>query len=115
LIPPQYLGRWSGDVSDVNRRTKYTCDIVVDVDRVHTTYDFQQLGPTRGRLTELCAEDGFLVWKEILPGPSGPRFTGTLMLYLDVDGNLRCVWRDRRGFNSEAIMRRCESADPPLD
>jgi hypothetical protein len=36
-------------------------------------------------------------------------FRGTLLLYLDRDQNLRCVWRagsDAKGFSSEAAMTR---------
>ena len=105
-IPTQFLGRWSGTISDSTRKHPYQGEIVIGADGVDTTY-FMAQGTKTGKLALHCESDGFLVLKEVTAS-----FTGTLMLYLDASSSLKCVWRCGSRFNSEATMTRSDAADP---
>jgi hypothetical protein len=62
------------------------------------------LGMKTGERAFQIMADGFLLLAAALDS-----FRGTLLLYLDRDQNLRCVWRagsDAKGFSSEAAMTR---------
>lgn len=103
-IPTRYIGRWRGEIFDVTRTNKYDGEIVLGLGEVSTTY-FMAQGKKEGKLDLQCEADGFLVVKE-----TAGSFKGTLLLYLDADSNLKCVWRSGSKFNSEATMTRIEPA-----
>lgn len=104
-IPSQYIGTWGGKITDVNRVQSYNGEITLSADGVDTGYHMAR-GQKKGRLTWCCESDGFLVLKENVGS-----WRGTLMLYMDVGSNLRCVWRDGAEFSSEAAMTRAVPAE----
>ena len=99
-IPPQLFGRWRGTITDATRQNPYLGEIVIGEDAVEATY-FMAQGTKAGKLALLCESDGFLVLKEATAS-----FTGTLLLYLDADSQLKCVWRSGSKLNSEATLTR---------
>lgn len=105
-IPTQYLGRWSGKITDATLMKPYLGEIVIGVDDVDATYSMVH-GTKIGKLSLHCESDGFLVLKEVTAS-----FTGTLVLYLDASSSLKCVWRRGSRFNSEATMTRSDAVNP---
>ena len=104
-IPGQYIGAWGGAITDVNRANNYNGEIILSADSVDTIYHMA-MGQKKGRLTWQYEADGFLLFKETVGS-----WSGTLMLYMDVDRNLKCVWRYGSKFSSEVTMTHIPSAD----
>ena len=108
-IPGQYIGSWCGDLWDTGRKKHYRGEVVLSADGAETTYHMAR-GIQRGRAVVLFESDGFLVLKEVVSSDrTAESWSGTLLLYLDAEGNLKCVWRVRSQFGSEATMSRVAS------
>jgi len=107
-IPAQFTGRWSGEITDTTRKNPYSGEIIINADKVTTTY-FMAQGTQEGKLALHYESDGFLVLKE-----TAESFTGTLLLYLDAASKLKCVWHRGAKLNSEATMTRIEQDNSKL-
>jgi hypothetical protein len=107
--PRKYVGSWHGEVFDVQRKNAYRGEIILTTDGIETTYHMAH-GKQSGRLTLLHESDGFLMLREDVNS-----WSGTLLLYLDADKKLKCVWRRRSKFGSEATMTREDSAAQDTD
>lgn len=106
-IPTGYIGHWVGDVTiDVLRKKSYPSEIVITSEGVESTTYHMKEGIQRGELTPLYDASGFLMLAETVGS-----FRGTLLIYSDVTGNLKCVWRTGLRFSSEATMTKVET-DP---
>ena len=104
-IPEQYFGHWSGEITDEARVKKYQGEITIGADGMNATYHMSH-GPRSGELTAQYEKDGFLLVKDYVTS-----WSGTLLLYVDADKNLKCVWRSGVSFSSEATMKRVKSAE----
>jgi hypothetical protein len=100
-IPREYFGCWCGEITDSKRQIRYSGQITVSADGISTAYN-QSHGLQTGDLTEQYLGDGILVYKEVAGS-----WCGTLLLCLDDNERLRCVWRSTKN-NSfcEATMSR---------
>ena len=70
---------------------------------MEATY-FMTQGTKAGKLALLCESDGFFVLKEATAS-----FTGTVLLYLDADSHLKCVWHCGSKLDSEATLTRTDA------
>src|SRR5438128_2072472 len=86
-IPTQYRGVWSGNINDTNRKRTYRGFFVLDADGVETTYNMAT-EQRKGKISLECVSDGFIVLKETVAS-----WSGTLLMYMDSEDNLKCVWR----------------------
>jgi len=101
-IPRHFLGRWRGQVVDLERAAPYSGEIEIGEDAVHTRYDLKQ-GIKAGELTLEYAAGGFIVLREDVGS-----FHGKLLLYMDNQNNLKCVWTHREKYQCEATMRKAD-------
>ncbi len=105
-IPPQYIGHWSGEITDYNRKKPYKGEIVLSGDEVDTTY-FMAQGIQRGKPNLHYESDSFAIFQETVMSDTNPNsWSGTLLVYMDSDDTLKCVWRSGAGLSSEASMTR---------
>ncbi len=100
LIPTRYVGSWHGEVHDTKLKNSYTSEIVVNTDGIGTGYHMAR-GLQQGVFAAQSESDGFLVLKETVN-----KWSGTLMLYLDAAGDMKCIWRSGSQFSGEATMTR---------
>jgi hypothetical protein len=102
-LPAKFIGHWEGMINhDVMRKNPYKATVVIKSDGIATTY-----GNLQGVLSEEYTSNACLVFKELANS-----FKGTLMMYLDADSNLKCVWFEGTKFRCEAMLSRVEPATP---
>jgi hypothetical protein len=102
-IPTQYIGRWIGEITDVTVKP-YKGMIVLTANSVSSTYYMAQKIRT-GEISLLSASDASIVMKE-----DADSFNGTLVLSMNVDESLECVWRKGKRLtnkvSAQSVMRR---------
>ena len=106
-IPAQYLGIWSGSISDTNRKRPYPGTIRLNENGGTSEYEL----PTqvaKGTLILRQVTANSVVLREIFP--EGKAAEAMLTVELDADGNLKCSWGSPGGqgkkVTSKATMSR---------